>query len=274
MSARLFYRRILLLCVVFAAGCAKKDNQAQAEAPASSAAASPRGPQIVQEMVAAHGGMQTWRSAPTVSFDDEFSIPGRPAQVSRVIVEQSRRRAYIDVPGAASSMAWNGEKAWSTNWQSPMPPRFLALLNYYFVDLPWLTQDPGVKLGEPSTAKLPGDATEYVTVMMTFEAGTGDTPDDYYRLYIDPATKHLKACAYVVTYKSLLPAGVASTPEHILVYDELAVVGGLLVPVHYTVYDGDAVYATCAIRNWAFDRQFDASRMTMPEGAAADTSAP
>jgi len=275
MFRRLFDRSILLLCIGLAAGCAKKEaSQSKSEASTTTVATAMQGPQIVQDMVAAHGGMQAWRSAPTVSFEDEFGIPGQPAQVSRVVVEQSRRRAYIDMPGTTSTMTWNGEKAWSANWQSPIPPRFLALLNYYFVNLPWLTQDPGVKLGESWTAKLAGDPTEYVTIMMTFESGTGDTPDDYYRLYIDPATKHLKACAYVVTYKALLPKGVASTPEHTLVYDEMATVNGLLVPIHYTIYEGDTVYAKCSIRDWAFDRSFDETRMTMPEGAALDTSTP
>jgi hypothetical protein len=225
-------------------------------------------------MVAAHGGLQKWRSAPTVSFEDEFNVPGQPDEVSRVVVEQSRRRAYIDMAGSAASLVWDGEKAWSLNWQSPMPPRFLALLNYYFLNLPWLTQDPGVKLGEPGIGRVTGDSTDYATVMMTFEPGTGDTPDDYYRLYIDPETKRLKACAYVVTYRSLLPEGVTSTPEHVLIYDEFATVDSLLVPVRYTIYEGDSVYAGCSIRNWAFDRAFDESRMVMPEGAVLDSSTP
>jgi len=270
MSRRWSDRGILFLCIMFATGCAKKETAA----PKSETAALLQGPQIVQDMVAAHGGIRAWRSAPTVAFEDQFDIPGQPPQVSRVVVEQARRRAYIDLPEASSSMSWDGEKAWSTNWQSPLPPRFLALLNYYFVDLPWLTQDPGVKLGEPSTGKLVGDPTEYTTVMMTFMPGTGDTPDDYYRLYIDPTSKQLKGCAYVVTYKALLPEGVTSTPEHIVVYDEMATVSGLLVPTRYTIYEGDAVYAKCTIRNWAFDRPFDEARMAMPQGATLDTSTP
>ena len=46
-------------------------------------------------------------------------------------------------------LAWDGRRAWSENWNAPYPPRFMALLNYYFLNLPWLTSDPGVILGDP-----------------------------------------------------------------------------------------------------------------------------
>jgi hypothetical protein len=58
-------------------------------------------------------------------------------------------------------MAWDGQTAWSENWNLPFPPLFAALLHYYFANLPWLTRDPGIRLASAGTAKLPGDATEY-----------------------------------------------------------------------------------------------------------------
>ena len=256
---------------VLAAGCTQRETSHGT--PPVQAALPLQGPQVVQDMVAAHGGLEAWRAAPTVTFRDEFQVPGQPAQASRVVVEQTARRAYLDMPDS-STIAWDGSQAWSTNWKSPLPPRFLALLNYYFLNLPWLTQDTGVKLAEPAKGTLPGDPTEYVTVMMTFGAGVGDTPRDYYRLYIDPVRKRLKGCAYVITYKALLPEGMTASPEHLLVYDEMATVGGLVVPTRYTIYENDAVYATCTVRDWAFGRPFDAGRMAMPAGAVIDTSTP
>ncbi len=230
-----------------------------------------KGPQVIQDMIAAHGGMAAWKNAPTVSFTDQW---GESSPRMDFVVEQSRRRAYFDMPGTTTSGAWDGEKAWSVNWPMPTPVRFLALLNYYFVNLPWLTQDPGVILSEPGTGRLRDDPVEYVTIMMTFEPGTGDTPDDYYRLYIHPETKLLRACDYVVTYQALLDAGQASTPEHCLVYDQLTPAEGVTVPSHFTVYEGDQVYAECSISGYSLAKGFDEARLTMPEGAIADTSIP
>lgn len=249
-----------------------------APAPAPAAEGPPEALALVDAMIAAHGGMEPWAGAPAVSFVDEFrdgeAASGTPM---RVTVEQGPRRAYIDVVGTDMRMAWDGERAWSENWEVPMPPRFLALLDYYFLNLPWLARDPGVVLHEPGRARieqLPGDDTEYRTVRMTFAPGTGDTPDDYYVLYIDPETHRLRATEYIVTYRSLLPEGQDSTPPHLLVYDEWTTVDGLVVPTHYTIYEGDAIYGSNAIRDWSFEGSFDASRMEMPEGAVVDTSTP
>ncbi len=243
--------------------------------PALGAGSSPAAEAVVAEMIAAHGGMERWAAAPTVAFTDEFIQPGADAGFpARVVVEQGRRRAYIDYAGTLQ-LAWDGDKAWSAGSQPPMPPRFLALLNYYFLNLPWLTRDPGVVLGDPGSGKLWDNPTEYTTVRMTFEPGVGDTPDDYYVLYIHPETKRLAATEYIVTYRALLPEGADSTDPHILVYDEWATVDGLVVPTHYTIYELDrSVYITCVARDWSFSEPWDDSWMEMPDGALLDDSEP
>ena len=244
-------------------------------APATAADGPPEALALVDAMIEAHGGMEPWAGALTVSFGDEF----RPGEASsgpqmRVTVEQGPRRAYLDVVGTEMRMAWDGETAWSENWELPMPPRFLALLDYYFLNLPWLAHDPGVNLSEVGRARIPGDPAEYRTVRMTFDPGTGDTPDDYYLLYVDPESHHLKATEYIVTYRAVLGEGEESTTPHLLVYDEWTEVGGLTVPTHYTIYEGDAVYATNQVHGWSITEPFDLSRMAMPEGAVVDTSQP
>ena len=232
--------------------------------------------ETIDAMIAAHGGMEKWAAAPTVSFEDEFKpAEAESGAASRVTVEQGPRRAYIDFPGTEMRMSWDGMKAWSENWQMPFPPRFLALLNYYFVNLPWLAKDPGVILTDAGTGTLVDDPTQYRVIKMTYESGVGDTPDDYYTLYIHPETHRLRACKYIVTYRALLPEGVDATPENTLIFDEFATVDELVVPTHYTIYRGDgAVYATNEIRDWSFRRPFDESRMVMPDGAVVDESAP
>ncbi|MFQ5348901.1 MAG: hypothetical protein ACE5EG_00500 [Thermoanaerobaculia bacterium] len=231
--------------------------------------------EIARRMIGAHGGMEAWAGAPTVAFTDEFRPGGVPSGFpGRIVVEQGSRRARLDY-GNGMQASWDGEKAWSLNWMSPAPPRFLALLNYYFANLPWLTQDDGVNLGEPGTARLWDDPTEYITVKMTFGPGVGDTPDDYYVLYIHPETHRLHANEYIVTYRSILPEGVTASDPKILVYDEYTEVDGLVVPAHYTIYTPDgSVYATCVFTDWSFDEAWDEAWMEMPEGAVVDNTQP
>lgn len=239
-------------------------------------ASSAKAEKVVDAMIEAHGGMKAWAEAPTVSWHDAFLPTGAPAAIeAQITVEQGPRRAYADYPGTEMSFAWDGEKAWSENWGLPFPPRFMALLNYHFLNLPWLAKDPGVHLGEPGTGTLEGDATEYITVKITYGEGVGDTPKDYYILYIHPETHQLKACEYIVTYRAILPEGVESGGPNTLIFDTFAEVNGLLVPTHYSIYQADgSPYATCKVESWSFEKPFDESRMAMSEGAVEDTSQP
>ena len=80
--------------------------------------------EIIAAMISAHGGMEKWRSTPTVSFENR-SLPAgaQKPSVSQVTVEQGRRRAYLDFPESNARIAWDGKQAWSENWQAPIPPR-------------------------------------------------------------------------------------------------------------------------------------------------------
>ena len=227
------------------------------------AAESPQ--QIVDSMIAAHGGMEPWSSAPTVSFEAEMIPVGqRNGDPVRVMVEQGRRRAYQESPSRAARMAWDGEKAWGENWKAS-PPRFTALLDYYFANIPWLTQDRGVRLASEETARLPGDRTDYLAVRMTFDEGTGDSPRDSYLLFIDPQSRRLRAVEYVATYAGILPPGETAFPPNVVIYDEHATVNGLVVPTRYEFFvkEGHKPMATVKVRDWSFSRPFD-------EAAAGD----
>lgn len=272
---RLKFAVFICAVTVIAYSCSGKKSEQNDERAEQAAPVDPDAPAIVVAMIEAHGGMAAWRSATSVSFEDEFMTPDSAAVKSRVMVDQRKRRVYMDFPGTDQSMAWDGRRAWSMNWQQPYPPRFLALLNYYFTNLPWLTMDPGVRLAVAGKDSLWVDKTEYHVVKMSFAPGTGDTPRDTYRLYIDPASKRLRACAYTATYRALMPDSVGTMPENILVYDEFTKADGLLVPASYTIYSNlHQPLAMCRIRDWAFNRPFDEARMTTPDSAVIDESIP
>jgi len=228
---------------------------------------------VVDGMIEAHGGMEAWASAPSVAFTESWTSNGfPPTPESHVVVEQGRRRAYHEIPAMNARIGWDGEQCWSLNWSRPTPPRFIVNLTWYFVNLPWVVKDPGVVLHEPETMTLWNDDTEYISIRMTFDPGTGDTPDDYYVLIIDPETYQLHGCVYVVTYPSLLPEGVTSTPEHVLIFEGMQTVDGLQVPASFTIYEDEKFYAGCKLTGWSFRQPFDEKMVEMPEGAVIDRS--
>jgi hypothetical protein len=247
--------------------------------------ASPKTQETIAKMVEAHGGLAGWNSAPTVSFDSHLKVNfGGDNWVDyweSVTVDQRTRRVYCELKnadGTSGRIAYDGETAWSAgNLQgvARAPARFTAWRNYYLFNIPWLTQDAGVVLGEVTTGTLPNDNKEYVVVPMTFEPGTGDTPRDTYTLYIDPDTFGLKAAEYGMTYKSMLPEGTESMPRSVFVWDERETVNGLGVLSKYTVYWQDGTTAvTGEVSNWAFDKPFDPSRLSMPADGTVDQTKP
>ncbi len=237
-------------------------------------------------MIEAHGGLERWRSAPTVSFDITSEPDGKDF---RVMVEQGARRAYHDYrrsaahPAKEAWISWDGKQAWSENYLDPTStriargsPRIVALLNYYFFNLPWVAADPGVILSAPGTGRFWEDPTEYITVKMTFEPDVGDSPNDIFVLYIDPTSYRLRATEYNFTY-----SGVRGPPR-IAIYEEFTTVDGLTVPTVISIYGTGEVHhsedrelhSRREARNWSFHELFDESRMVMPPNAEVDTNLP
>ena len=231
-------------------------------------------PEIVQQMVDAHGGYDTWANAPSVSYRDSLLFAGAPAAISsRPMIEGGKRRIAMEFPGTQMRMAWDGEKAWSVNWAMPVPPRFFSSLTFYFANLPWLALDPGVTLTDEGSGTLPGGETEYRKVRMTFGDGVGDSPGDHYILFIDPDNHQLRGTVYSVTYRGIGPADPTTAPENHLVFDEWTSADGLIVPAKFTIYATDgSVFATVQFDEWSFTKPFDPSKLSMPEGAVVDGS--
>ena len=67
---------------------------------------------------------------------------------------------------------------------------------------------------------------------ITYKAGTGDSPDDFYVAYIDPASGKLKLASYVVTLcrAPKRETGRGESEPHAIVFDEWQEVDGLAVP--------------------------------------------
>lgn len=237
---------------------------------------------IVEKMIEAHGGMEAWQSAPTVSFRHTLVSPQDPEDpwVSIETTEQGSRRTYQEWPRDGARIAWDGKTVWSTDWKRLNPPKFMVNLAYYFLNLPWLTQDPGVNLAMEGRGGVPNDDRDYLKVKMTFDPGTGETPDDYYVIYIDPDTYRMRATEFVVTYGPMLdifgvPAEVKFIGPIIHSYSEFTTVDGLVVPVAYSTFTPTGqLYGEHTVENWSFSKAFDETRLEMPEGAVIDTSDP
>jgi hypothetical protein len=240
--------------------CSKKDKADKQERADRAAPVDPEAPPIVVAMIDAHGGMPGWRVAKTLSFDNKFQMADDSVvTVSHVSVDLANRRAYVDFAQNGESMAWDGKRAWSLHWTQPYPPGLRAILDCYMVNLPWLAMDPGVKLSVAGKDTLWSSATEYHIVKMSLNA-----PGAPYRLYIDPESKRLHACAFN-----------AAEGEEIVVFGEQTKAEGMLLPSHYVVYSANHTpLASGTLGSWVAGHPFDDNRMTVPDSAKVDQTPP
>ncbi len=179
--------------------------------------------------LAAHGGLAKWRSYAGVEYDLTWKSPKRDNQEHQLFNLQTRDGL---ITNDKYSLGSNGGEVWIKPGLDALggtPPRFYLGTPFYFFGTPFVFADRGAK--EESLGKKSFRGQEYDVVKVTFAKGTGDTPDDYYVAYIDPASAHLKLVYYVVTYPSMRKNRAVSELEpHAIVFEEWQTADGLLVP--------------------------------------------
>lgn len=241
--------------------------------------ASPAG-RVVLRGINAHGGLPAWFGKRAIRFDYDYTpTKAGPRRDSTQTIDLLAARAYHEMRAPAQGrFAWDGQRAWA---EFPEPgkaaARFWALTPYYFVAMPFVLADPGVKLAlvddDPAAAGLPPAQA----VKVTYEAGVGDAPDDYYVAYFAQDDGRLLAVRYVVSYKPFTKKmGVAHTPEKLLVYAEPRTVGALTLAHRHTFYAFPGargpVRSVGTVSNVAHGVSFDEARLVMPAGAHLDRS--
>ncbi len=236
---------------------------------------------LIGQMTKAHGGLDRWKEAASVQFNTNLvAVTGMfPEYNEEVCIDPVSRAAYLKFPGSTGHIAFDGNEAWSAGERKGLaaaPPRFTAWRNFYLLNIPFVIHDEGVYLSKLSEASLPGNSKAYQTVKMTFGEDTGDTPKDYYLLYIDPATYTLAALEYNMTFASMLPQGMESLPTSLLTFEEYTAVDNFQMPVHYKVFfkEGNQFIIEGKVSNWNFSSPFDKAMMEKPADAQIDQSQP
>ncbi|MCB9745625.1 MAG: hypothetical protein H6741_21645 [Alphaproteobacteria bacterium] len=205
------------------------EAQVRAEEAQARLAASPGG-QVLAKALEAHGGLEAWYAAETLDFEFDYAPVGAPEKRkhtrSRVELRSARVVQEELGEGADARFGWDGARAWVT--PSPealnVDARFWALTPYYFVGVPFVLADPGARWEDLGELEVAGEAVRAVKV--SYEPGTGDSPDDYYVLHLDPETWQVEALRYIVSYPGFFPEG-GTSPEKLMAYTDFVEQGGL-----------------------------------------------
>ena len=235
----------------------------------------------VWDAIEAHGGLATWLQKGTIAFDFDYAPVDAPERRmytrSQVDLWESKARQKELGEDADATLGFDGTRSWITPGPEafPSPARFWATTPYYFVGLPFVLGDPGVKFETLPDA--PYEGVDHHMVKITYEAGTGDSPDDYYVLYLHPETKRLSAIRYIVAYPGFFPEG-GHTPEKLMRYLDYEEVDGLLLPHRFETYTWDAEAGTrtekvtdVTVANYALGETLPADVFSAPDGAYVST---
>lgn len=189
-----------------------------------------------------HGGLPAWQTYRTVEFDLDWKSPKR-SQLDHQTFDLQTRDGLIK--GEKYLLGADHGEVWITPGPDALggtPPRFYMWTPFYFFAMPFVFGDPGAQFEPLGTRSVGG--VDYDAVKITFKAGTGDSPEDFYIAHLDKNSGQLKIVAYVVTYPALRKnKTIAELEMHALVFDEWQTANNLSVPktAHFFVWKNDSI---------------------------------
>lgn len=240
--------------------------------------------EVIEKMIKSHGGYEKWKNLKTLSFTNTMhsrDLGFIRFWIADQTINMQTRQSYQDWPLLGSKMTYDGKEVWTTNWRVGNPPNHQHSVYYYYVNLPWLTQDDNVKLGEVTKLKHPAFKNEVFKIKMSFtEVPTiGKSKKDTFTLYIDSQNYILNGYEYTVSYGPLLD--ILRVPKTQKFYGPVlrintytGDVNGLKFPMLMTTKSPNLknVYGDHAIYKYVLNGEFDKNRLIKPANAVVDNS--
>lgn len=231
--------------------------------------------EIVWNAMQAHGGLQKWYGNGALSFRFNYRpIDGTtPRDSYQTIDTWSNKARHTSAADSTAHFGFTGDSHWIKAADSTAfayDTKFWALTPIYFLAQPFILDGQGVNLDLlPSTVY---KAMEQDVVKVTFDAGTGDAPDDYYVLYFDRKTHYLSAIRYIVSYPAYFKDG-GHLPEKFMEVLSLEETDGILLPSGYKTHwltkdNTPGEYITkIEVSDVYFNNKLPSNYFQMPAGA-------
>jgi hypothetical protein len=221
-------------------GAAPTDAAATAAAEALAAEAAANDPEAAAFAgpIEEAQGVDAWRAHRAFQADVLIESQGKTRLDGRLLFATDFSGVALRTADGVVAV-FDGERAWVSPADAVLPRARFDLLTWpYFIAAPFKLRDPGAHL-EPGAERELSTGTEerYSTARLTFDSGVGDTSDDWYVVFRDPATDRLAALAYVVTYGTTLDE--AAADPHAITYHDFPEVEGTELATSWTFWHWD-----------------------------------
>ena len=177
-------------------------------------------------------GRTAWRGHRAFASEVRVQFGGKTILEGTMTFNTAVNLARMDLDNG-STLVFDGRTAWQSPPDSPQTRgRFHVLTWPYFLAAPFKLSDPGARIAEREELQL--DGITYDTALLSFDPGTGDTPEDWYRLFRDRQTNRLAAMGYIVTYGK--DADEAKKKPSVIVYGDFTTIQGVTIPIVWDLY--------------------------------------
>ncbi|MBN4047160.1 hypothetical protein JYU05_01285 [bacterium AH-315-P13] len=184
-------------------------------------------PENISKIFTAHGNLDTWNTMQSLVF----TMP-KPDGDEITTTNLKSRESLIKMPN--HTIGFNGKELWllqkdTTTYKGN--PRFYYNLMFYFYAMPFILADDGIdyKDAEP----LSFDGKDFPGILISYDAGVGESPEDEYIVYYNPETYKMEWLGYTVTYFSKEK----SKEFHFIKYSEWQTIDSLELPKTLTWYN-------------------------------------
>ena len=182
-----------ILIVLFFVSCDSGDEPKVSESNDYNSHSSPQFSVSVQK---AHS-FKKFRELKTVSFDLQLFFGGKERLLGEINLLTDGTKGEYKLSNGERIFFSQDSVYINSKYSNPGRARFAAYTWSYFFLMPYKLNDPGTIWENYNDSTLNGDT--FKTGKLSFKAGTGDAPDDWYIVYADPESMLMKTAAYIVT---------------------------------------------------------------------------
>ena len=187
---------------------------------------------MVEELETIHQVDQFYQRE-AIKFDVALVWGGKERLNARITSKTNSTKVRLDSKDGMT-LLYDGEKVLQQPIDKDYPKaRFDMFTWQYFFMAPFKFTDPGTNWESLEDGKSGGKT--YTRGKLTFDAGTGDAPDDWYIAYQDKETEMLAGLAYIVTYYG--PKEDAEENPHAITYHNYQRINGVPIATNWKFWN-------------------------------------